>query len=50
MTANQPYEPMALLRFQVSMLSLAAALENPPVAGSDDPYVRLEEAERRIEF
>jgi len=47
MHANFPYDPVSLMQFQVSMLSLAAALELPaPIGTKDLSNIALAEAER----
>ena len=47
MTANQPYDAMSLMRFQLSMLSLAASLDLPaPIGTKEASAVALVEAER----
>jgi len=47
MHANLPYDPVSLMQFQVSMLSLAAALELPaPIGTKDLSNIALAEAER----
>ena len=47
MTANKFYDPMSLLSFQVSMLSLAAALDDrEPVGSKEHSALALGEAER----
>jgi len=46
MTPNNPYDPSSLLHFQVSMLSLAAALDAPDADEPQHQYrVALGEAE-----
>ena len=48
MFANQPYDPFSTMRFQVSVLSLEAALQQSAQAGSNDqPFAgALVEVER----
>jgi len=47
MLANQPYDPISLMQFQVSLLSLAAALDLPaPIGTKEESKVALIEAER----
>jgi hypothetical protein len=48
MTPNRPYDEMSILGFQVSMLSLAAALDAPTtlVGEQEMSAVALAEAER----
>jgi len=47
MPANQSYDQISLMQFQVSMLSLAAALELPASIGMKEvSKVALVEAER----
>jgi hypothetical protein len=36
MIANQPYDPMSLLRFNLSLLSLGAELDLPAPIGSKE--------------
>ena len=51
MTANRPYDPMSLISFQVSMLSLAANLDLPaPIGSKESSEVALVEAERLKEW
>ena len=47
MPANQSYDQISLMQFQVSMLSLAAALDLPaPIGMKEVSKVALVEAER----
>jgi len=47
MGANELYNQVSLLRFQVSMLSLAAAIDLPaPIGSKMDSTTALVEAER----
>jgi len=47
MLVNQPYDPMSLMRFQVSILSLGAALEqSAPIGSHEISSDALAEAER----
>ena len=47
MTGNQPYDPMTLMRFHLSMLSLAANLEvAAPIGPNEIATEALEEAVR----
>jgi hypothetical protein len=54
MIANQPYDPMSLIRFQLSLLSLGAELDVPaPIGAKEVSKVALFEAEQlkeRIEL
>ncbi len=47
MNANQPYDPMSLMRFQLSLLSLGAELDLPaPIGAKEVSTVALFEAEQ----
>lgn len=47
MTPTQPYDSMSLMRFQMSLLSLGAALDRQSPAGpSEAPSGALSEAEQ----
>jgi len=47
MTGNQPYDPTTLMRFHISMLSLAAQLEvAAPIGAEEIAAEALEEAVR----
>ena len=46
-SSNQSYDPISLLQFHVSMLSLAEAIDLPaPVGAKEQSKVALTEAER----
>jgi hypothetical protein len=45
MISNQPYDPMSLMRFQLSLLALGAELEVPaPIGAREASTVALFEA------
>ena len=47
MLANQPYHPISIMRFELSLLSLGAALDqSAPIGCHDISTVALVEAER----
>ena len=47
MIANQPYDPMSLMRFQLSLLSLGAELDLPaPIGAKEVSTIALFEAEQ----
>ena len=47
MLSNQPYDPMSLMRFQLSLLALAVELDVPaPIGTKEASTVALFEAER----
>jgi hypothetical protein len=47
MTTNQPYDSMSLMRYQMSVLSLAAALDQQaPIGPKEESQSALFEAEQ----
>ena len=47
MTANQPYDPMSIMRFQLSLLSLGAELDqSAPIGAKEVSTGALFEAEQ----